>query len=556
MRGSPTLIHVEDLHYTYPPPIPDQQSPAPALRGIDLDIERGEFVAVMGPTGAGKTTLSLSLSGLVPHATGGVIRGDVWVDGRNTKRCSVADLATVVGHVFQDSESQLFNMSVEDEAAFGPESLGVPADKIERRIDWALGVVGLEGLRQRSPATLSGGQQRRLAIASVLAMRPSVLVMDEPTAGLDPLGRQAVLSVITDLRRQGTAVVMTTQDPDAAAFADRLVVLEAGEIALAGAPREVFSQVERMHNFGLDVPQVTEIGRALGWDPLPLTLDDVDRRGTTERLRETGRANRDPKSSSNLSGSPSIHVDGLWHNYDGIQALSGVDCIVGHGDFVALIGANGSGKTTLVKHINGLLLPQKGRVVVLGDDTRSVPAGVLARCVGYVFQNPDHQIFAPSVREEVAFGPRNLALSAGDVEARVNAALKTFDLGDRAATPPATLGYGVRRLVTLASVHAMRPDIVVLDEATVGLDRRLEHRLMTWIEKLRARGVTVVMITHDMRLVAEHAERCVVLQAGRVLANGAPADVFADDSMLDAAGLAAPPVFELGRRQELRPNES
>ncbi|RME44918.1 MAG: ATP-binding cassette domain-containing protein [Chloroflexi bacterium] len=551
-RVGPALIRVDNLHYSYPAVIPGAD-PVPALRGIDLEIERGEFVAVMGPTGAGKTTLCLAISGLVPHATGGVIRGDVWVAGRNTKQCSVADLATQIGLVFQDSESQLFNMSVEQEVAFGPENLGLPVAEIEQRINWALEVVGLADLRHRSPAALSGGQQRRLAIASVLSMRPAVLVLDEPTAGLDPLGRQSVLSVVAALRQQGTTVIMATQDPDAiAALADRVIVLDEGRLVLAGTPRAVFSEVERMHALGLEVPQATEIGWRLGWKPLPLTLEEAEKRMARTLLQGGGRAgdllSSVQESPSVPSGSPSVHVVDLWYRYDGVQALAGATCSLEQGDFVALIGANGSGKTTLAKHLNGLLLPQRGRVVVLGNDTRSVPAGVLAQQVGYVFQNPDHQIFAPSVYEEVAFGPRNAGLPASEVEARVADALAAFDLTDLAPVPPATLGYGTRRLVALASVHAMRPQVLIMDEATVGLDRRLALRLMEWVKELRHHDITILMITHNMRLVADYAERCLVMQAGQVKANAEPAAVFADHGMLASAGLKPPPVFELGLR--------
>jgi len=376
-------------------------------------------------------------------------------------------------------------------------------------------------------------------------------------AGLDPLGRQAVLSVIADLRRQGTTVLMTTQDPDAvAALADRVVVLDGGRPVLAGAPRAIFSQVDPMHALGLEVPQVTEAGWKLGWDPLPLTLEEAEKRGAQGNSNSGGfggtwsllsSSPESPRVPLSLS-SPSVRVDDLWYQYDGVQALAGATCSFERGEFVALVGANGSGKTTLAKHLNGLLLPRRGRVVVLGDDTRSLPAGILARRVGYVFQNPDHQIFAPSVREEVAFGPRNLGLPAGEVEARVEAALAVFDLTDVASVPPATLGYGIRRLVALASVHAMRPEILILDEATVGLDRRLARRLMAWAEELRRQGVTVIMITHNMRLVADRAERCLVMRAGQVLTNGMPVEVFADQASLATTGLKPPAVFELGQR--------
>ena len=541
-------IRIEDLHYAYPPTVPGG-APVPALRGLDLTVEPGEFVAVMGATGAGKTTLCLALNGLVPQSTGGTFRGDVWVAGRNTKAHPVAALATEVGLVFQDAESQLFNMTVEDEVAFGPESLGLPREEIESRIRWALEVVGLLHLRHRSPAHLSGGQQRRLAIAAVLAMRPAVLVLDEPTAGLDPLGRRTVLAVLAELRRQGATVIMATQDAEAAAtLADRVIVLEAGRIALQGTPQEVFEQVDRLHALGLDVPQMAELSRRLGIQPPCLTVEQAFQ-ALMGRIAPPPDG-REPAVALPIGSSafPAIAFEDVWYRYEnGVQALEGVELTVGTGEYIALIGANGSGKTTLAKHVNGLLQPQRGRVFVLGRDIRGTPTGELARQVGYVFQNPDHQIFAPSVREEIAFGPRNLGLSRTEVAARVEAALETFDLTSLADVPPATLGYGQRHLIALAAVHAMQPQVLILDEPTVGLDRRLTMRLTEWVAERHAAGATVLFITHDMR-VAARAPRCLVMDRGQVILDAPTAEVFAHSELLARAGIAPPPIVELGHR--------
>lgn len=544
------IVRITGLHFAYPPAVPGG-SPVTALRGIDLEVMPGEFLAVMGPTGAGKTTLCLALNGLVPHATGGTFRGDVWIAERNTKSHPVATLATEVGLVFQDAESQLFNMTVEDEVAFGPESLGLPVEEIERRLRWALDAVRLADLRERSPAHLSGGQQRRLAIAAVLAMRPSILVLDEPTAGLDPLGRREVLAVIAELRRRGATVIMSTQDADAVAeLADRVIVLEAGRIALEGTPQEAFAHVERLQALGVDVPQMAELSHRLGIHPPCLTVEQAVRTLTQHGARSTRYAADELRTAHPVptaNGNPVAFHD-VWFRYEsGVQALAGVELTLHAGEYVALIGANGSGKTTLAKHVNGLLRPQRGEVSVVGRDVRETLPGELARHVGYVFQNPDHQLFAPSVREEIAFGPRNLGLSPAEVAARVEAALAAFELTPLAHLPPATLGYGQRRLVTLAAVHAMQPQVLILDEPTVGLDRRLTQRLLDWVVERHAAGTTVVFITHDMRLVPQ-ASRCLVMHGGQILLDTSTAEAFAQPQLLEQAGIVPPPIVMLSQR--------
>ncbi len=281
------------MHYAYPPLVTDGQ-PVSVFQGLDLAIDHGEFVSIMGPTGIGKTTLCLTLNGIVPHSTGGVFKGDVWVEGTNTKETDVATLASMVGIVFQDPESQFFNMAVEDEVAFGPESLGLEPRLIEERIEWALGIVGMQELRRRSPFHLSGGQKQRVAIASILAMQPKILVLDEPTSGLDPIGKAEVFRVVRELKRQqGMTIIMVEQEAERIAeFSDRVVVLGSSGVVLEGTPREVFAQVEAMAEIGLAIPQVSEFAvlhnRRWGTDYDFVRLDEayetlVMELGTTRR---------------------------------------------------------------------------------------------------------------------------------------------------------------------------------------------------------------------------------------------------------------------------------
>ena len=264
--GEATLpeIVIRDLHYSYPPVVPDGE-PVSVLRGIDLEVGKGEFVSLMGPTGVGKTTLCLALNGIVPRSMGGIFKGEVIISGLNTKHHPVSKLASKAGLVFQDPESQFFNMTVEDEVAFGPESLGIAPAEIAERVRWALDVVRMSEFRDRSPFQLSGGQKQRVAIASILAMKPGIIVFDEPTSGLDPMGKSEVFRVIRELkRRDDITVFMVEQEAEKIAeFSDRVIVMEEGRIAMVGTPSEIFCQVERMHEIGLAVPQVSELGHDL-----------------------------------------------------------------------------------------------------------------------------------------------------------------------------------------------------------------------------------------------------------------------------------------------------
>ncbi len=554
---------MRDLHYAYPS-LGKGADPAWVLQGVDFQVARGEFVALLGRVGAGKSTLCMAMNGLVPHATGGVFRGDVSILGLNTKQHPVADLASRVGLVFQDPDSQLVHMRVEDEVAFGPENLGVPPAEIAERVDWALGVVGLHGIQNRSPLLLSGGEKQRVAIASMLAMRPQVLVLDEPTASLDPAGKAALLETLARLTgERRVTILMATQELDwVVRYADRALVLHGGRIALEGSPSEVFGNAPRLLEWGIGLPQAAELAHLLsqrtgrrytfvtveeGCEQLREQIVSV-RSQRAERVQRVPVPPASPPLPSDRVEAPKVEISVEKVSYaygDGTVALRDVSLNVSSGEFVALLGPNGSGKTTLAKHLNGLLRPVGGRVLVEGRDTRSARVADLARSVGYVFQNPDHQIFAPTVHSEVAFGLRIQGLPPPEVARRVAEAMDRFRLTAYADQPPASLGYGQRRQVALAAVIAVHPRVLILDEPTNGLDQRSRQELMEVVVHFHSLGHTIILITHDMSLVAEYATRALVLLGGRVLYDGAPSSLFSRPDLLAQAELAVPPVRRL-----------
>ncbi|MCX6031390.1 MAG: energy-coupling factor transporter ATPase [Chloroflexi bacterium] len=556
----PPDILIQNLFYAYPP-LREGDDPAPVLRGVNLEIARGEFVALLGRVGAGKTTLCMTLNGLVPHATGGVFRGDVTILEQNTKSRAIADLARTVGMVFQDPESQLTQMRVEDEVAFGPENLGVPAAEIEERVAWALNAVGLADYRDRSPLLLSGGEQQRLAIAAMLAMYPQVLVLDEPTASLDPAGKNAVFRVLAELRRKHEITIfMATQELERVArFADRVLVLHDGEIALQGPPAEVFANVPRLQEWGLGVPQLAELGHMLSqrtgkqchFANMADAYKQLRRRARKVHMKKTHMPLVEPPAPRPNPFADRVRVllENVSYTYsDGTVGLQDVSLTLAPGEFVALLGPNGSGKTTLAKHLDGLLKPTAGRVLIERSDTRKTRVAELARQVGYAFQNPDHQIFTPTVQEEIAFGPRNQELPPAVVAQRVAEALDRFRLTPHAHLPPALLGLGQRRQVALAAIIASQPQVLILDEPTGGLDERSKQELMEVVTAFNILGRTVILITHDMRLVAEYTDRAIVLLNGRLLFDGTPRALFAQPEVLTQAGLALPPVARLAER--------
>ncbi|MGH8936718.1 MAG: ABC transporter ATP-binding protein [Acidimicrobiia bacterium] len=543
----PPVLDVDGVRFTY------RGEGAPALEGIDLTVGSGELVVILGPSGAGKSTLCLCLNGLIPHVVRGELEGTVRVFGEDTAQHTVSELAGQVGLVFQDFEAQLFSTNVELEVAFGPENLAVPGEEIRTRVDAALRTVGLTGLERREPATLSGGQKQRLAIASVLALQPKVLVMDEPTTDLDPIGKESVFEVARRLRRQGATLVIVEHDTEEATKADRVVVLEEGRIVAQGPPEELLVRSEWLEQRGVQPLGVVRLLHHLGAEPV---FTDEEAAVRLRELRfQVPQAywedlHRRAAIREAAYGEPIIEAKDLQHQYpNGVKALGGVTLTVRRGEFLAVVGQNGSGKTTLVKHFNGLLEPSAGGVRVEGASARGQGVRRLGRIVGYVFQNPDHQIFAETVFDEVAFGPLNHGVPSGEVEERVSEALAAVGLSGREGDDPFALTKGERQRVAVASILSIRPQVIVLDEPTTGLDYREQRQMMELVRRLNEEaGHTIICVTHSMWVVAEYAHRVVVMQEGRVTMDGTTREVLSREEELAEASLKAPQLIRLTGR--------
>ena len=548
-----TAVKVKDLRFTY------KGGKKPALNGISLKIEKGEFFAILGPNGAGKTTLALCLIGVIPHYIEGEYDGEVVVNGLRILEHSIQEVATRLGLILQDPESQIIGITVKDDVAFGPCNLGLSRDEVLQRVKYSLGVVRLNGYEERETYRLSGGEKQRVAIASVLALKPDILVADEPTSELDPIGKREVFDTLLKLRNEeGKTIIMITHEVDwAVKCADRIGILYDGRFVSVGEPREVIRELgeEGLRRYGVRVPQASQLyfrlERYLDGNKSPwITVEEAfsalkELLGKKRGLKEIMARGRELVKST---GEPVIIVEDLWHIYPGgIEALRGINMHVYRGEHLAIIGQNGSGKTTLVKHFNGLLKPTKGRVLVFGTDTRNVSVSELSKKVGYVFQNPDHQIFAPSILEEVAFGLRNLKLPEEEVRKRVSWALNFVGLEGREEEHPFKLSKAERQMLAVASILSMKPDVIIVDEPTTGQDWMGVNKIMNMLDELKRMGHTIITITHDMRAVAEHADRVIVLHRGRILHEGSPREVFSKPEILMQTYLEPPPITLLAK---------
>ncbi|MBI3781841.1 MAG: energy-coupling factor ABC transporter ATP-binding protein [Deltaproteobacteria bacterium] len=536
-----------------------QEQAAPALREVSFSVRPGEMVVVMGATGAGKSTLAKCLNRTVPAFQAGELTGEIEILGEVMLGQGVADLAGKVGLVSQDFEAQLFATNVVQEIAFGMEQLGVTSDDMRRRIPAALAAVGLEGFDGRDPSTLSGGEKQRLAIAATVALRPQLLVFDEPTTDLDPLGKLEIFAVLAAMRRQGDTLVVIEHETAAAELADRLIILSDGRVVADDEPARLLADVEFLEKYGVRPPDLSRVARRFELSAPLTSIEDAEAR-LRARYAFPARAEKVASSAAISTGSlgvpgaqaksePLIEAAGLDFYYDsGQQALRGVSLTIRAGEFIALIGQNGSGKTTLAKHLNGLLRPLAGQVRLAGEDVRELPLNRVAHDIGYVFQNPDHQIFAATVLDEVAFGPRNLGFVSGEVAQRVAEALDAVGLVGLEGEDPFLLSKGHRQRLAVASLLAQRPQLLILDEPTTGLDYFEQRRMMDLIARLHAQGMAILMITHSPWVVAEYAERGVLMREGRVLFDGPLLDLLLQEDLLASAHFRSPEVTRLGKR--------
>jgi energy-coupling factor transporter ATP-binding protein EcfA2 len=528
----------------------------PALNGISLRVRQGESVALMGRTGVGKSTLCYALNGLVPQLIPGRWSGQVTVNGHDTTSRPVWQHAGTVGLVFQDFEAQLLSTNVAMELAFPLEYLPQPLSPaaMASRIERALARVGLSGLERRDPLSLSGGQRQRLVIASTLIREPALVVLDEPMTDLDPEGRRTLASLLASMKAGGTALIVAEHDPEDAVAADRVCVLDHGAVVWEGPPRVLFSDSDIPPWYGIRPLPLVCCFAGLNLPDPPMTVEEAwqvaDEHGLVVAPDEAAFQQETVREDTSVI----IDADKVSYEYQrGSPVVSDLSFTAHEGEFVAIIGRNGSGKSTLAMLLSGLNTPTSGRVLVGGRDTRSLGAGQLATIVGYVFQNPDHQIFAETVGEEVAFGVRNLGFPPEECERRVAEALDAVGLAAPGIRKldPFSLTKGDRQRVAVASVMAARPRILIFDEPTTGLDAEQTDRMMRMLRRLNQRGHTIVIITHTLPLVAAYASRCAVMRDGRIVADGQTREIFrtlTDPEFAASVGLEAPSLTRFAAR--------
>ncbi len=581
-----TIAKLTRVSYMYP------RSEELVLQDVSLDILEGEFLGIIGPTGAGKTTLCLTLNGIVPQFYGGRFFGHVTVAGLDSLEHPISALAQHVGIVFEDPEAQITATSVENEIAFALENLRVPREEIRARIPQVLEAVRLDGMERKHPHELSGGEKQRLAIAAALALRPDLLILDEPTSQLDPIGSQEVFATVRELNKQlnVTIVMASHAAEEMAEHTDRIALLSEGTLVQIGKPDDVYGAVALLRQHHLRPPQVASTFYLIQRAGLPVTRTPVRYReaveqletlvdhqglsrerggprsagsmphakamcvasksGLTELALRRGELHRDPDGQNRSL----LSVEDLVHVYaDGTQALRGVSMDVDEGEYVLIIGQNGAGKSTLVKHFVKLLEPTAGAVRVAGTDTRNLSVSELARRIGYVAQNPDNQIFNATVEDEVAFALRNIrrrsgdAIAPGEINSRVTESLEAMGLLAARDRHPLALSKGDRARVVVAAILAMRPEIIIFDEPTTGQDYRGAKYILDISRQLHEMGKTVIVITHHLYLMPDYAERVVVMGKGTVLADAPIRQVFHATDVLNATYLTPPQAVLLAQ---------
>ncbi len=540
------IISLKDVTFSY------KGSKRRALDGITLNVKQGECVAILGPTGAGKSTLACVMNGTAPRFMDGSLAGDVTVDGLVPAKVGTAQMASRVGLVFGDPDTQLFGMTVEEDVAFGPANLGLGYESIMERVGKSIGDMRLAGLERRAPHRLSGGQKQATAIAGVYAMLPKIMVLDEPTSMLDPEGKARVFGIVRMLKEQlGVTVVLIEQEvDDILTLADRVFVMRSGKFVLSGTPREVFGRVEELRQAGVRVPQIVEFGTLIGAAETPFTIEEaISAAPASASVNEAATPAAAPRASRAAQADPVVEAVDVEFTYPGgARALDGVNVTVGRGDFVAIVGQNGAGKTTLTRHFNGLLRPSSGDIRVLGLSAQGVPTIELCRHVGYVFQNPDEQLFCTSVQEELRFGPTNIGVDPHVTSQRVEEILGDIGLTKYREVWPKYLTKGERQRLALASVVAMDPDVLIVDEPTTGLDWVESLQILDYLERLRKeQKKTIIIITHDMNIVSLYAKRVVVMARGRVVGDGTAREIFSQPDLMELACLRRPPIADLSQ---------
>lgn len=540
-----------------------------AIDEVNLDIQPGQFIAILGHNGSGKSTLAKHMNAILAPT-----EGTMWVDGKDTKEeDNIWDVRQTAGMVFQNPDNQIIGTVVEEDVGFGPENLGIPTDEIWERVEQSLKAVGMIEYRHHSPNKLSGGQKQRVAIAGVVAMRPKCIVLDEPTAMLDPNGRKEVLRTVEELRkREKVTVILITHYMEEVIGADRVIVMDKGHVVMDGTTREIFSQVELLKKYRLDVPQVTLLAHELKQKgfAIPngiLTVDEfvkalevcgmkTDRventmTGETARMDAVTHEKHENVMEPVIQKAPILKLENLNYVYSPDtayerKALKDINLDIYEGQFIGVIGHTGSGKSTMIQHLNGLIKATDGALYYNGENIYAEKYNLreLRNNVGLVFQYPEHQLFEVDVLSDVCFGPKNQGLSEEECKTRALEALQLVGLPEKYYDrSPFDLSGGQKRRVAIAGVLAMKPKVLVLDEPTAGLDPKGRDEILDQIAHLQKEGnLTVILVSHSMEDIAKYVDRIVVMNKGSKMYDGTPKEVFAKYRELEQVGLAAPQV--------------
>ena len=539
------VISIKDMSFTY------KEAETPAISDINLEIYKGQIVLLLGKSGCGKSTLCLAMNGLIPHLIEGEVSGSIETCGLDITEQKSLNLSDKVGFVFQDPEVQLFSMTVEDEVAMSLTNMAVPMEEMRTKVNWALETVGMRGFELQDPASLSGGEKQRVAIASVLARNPELLIFDEPTGNLDPVASRKVYQTIKEICSSGNhTVVIAEKDLGALIdFVDYVVLLDEGKIISAGTPREILTQVELLQKCGVRVPACVQLGlemteKGFQYPSLPITAEElVKNLGSLEVIDRPIKANlisvRDNKDVV-------IEFNHVTHQFkNGYKGLDDVSIKINKGEFISILGMNGAGKSTLVSHIIGLLRPTKGAVLIDSDESVKFTVAEMAKRVGFIFQNPNHQIFNDTVMKEITFGPKNLGWNKQEIEAAAAKIAKLASLEGLEEKDPEGLSIGEKQRVALASILVMDPDILILDEPTTGQDQNSLRDMMAIVAELHKQGKTIVMITHDMGVALQYSNRVAMMHAGKILWQGSIQDAFFQHDALEQARLNQPEVIKI-----------
>ena len=550
-----------------------------ALKDVSLSVESGEFVGIIGPSGSGKTTLASLFSGAIPHHYSGELLGSVKIAGQDTNNLALTNIACLVGSVIQDIDAQMVAANVEDEILFGLENFGVAHSEIPSRIDEALQIVGISDLRNRDLDTLSGGQKQKVAIAAILALKPKVMVLDEPTCALDPVSSKMIFSILKDLNKNFgiTVVVIEQKVALLSEYCKRLVVLSNGILSLDLPVSQALKNMDLLYSIGINYPRTTHLVNDLQREnicsksDLPVSVEDTvntivntinSEKSLTSHVdshsefdnrecdsnksalacdfsHESQVSTQSYAQNKSKNDSPCLSLKNVSFLYQsGVSALKNVSFEAYAGELVTLVGRNGAGKTTITKIINGLLKPTEGNVTIDGVDTKSLRISQIAKYVSTLFQNPDRQLCKETVLEEVTLSCTLIGQNEDEAKAHAMEIIDELELDSEAS--PFMLSRGQRQMVALAATVVTNPKILLLDEPTCGLDYKECMRIMQVVERLRKNGCCVIMVCHDMEVVLDYATRLITINDGKLIIDGSAYDVFEKPEVCSAAALYPP----------------